>query len=1082
MHFFKRKPDLKLGSRTNTTISFSVPAQKDFESIAATAHVSPVEDVLRDVGVTTGDGLSKNEAARRLEAHGENLLQGKGGVSAWKVLTGQLANALTVVLLAALALSFGVQDFIEGAVIAAVIVLNTTVGFFQEYRAEKTMDSLRQLSSPTAFVIRNGEGIHIPAKDVVPGDIIKIKTGDVVPADLRLITVSNLEVSEQLLTGESLPVSKIIEEFESNQVDLPIGDRLNLCYASTIVTKGRGTGVCIATGMHSQIGHIAATISGKTTASGEPVVDTRPWYKRFSDKVMSFLGLKSGTLLQIKLAKLAFILLGFAIVLAIIVFSSARWDVTNEVALYGIAVAIAIIPESLIAVLTLTMAVGTKRMAKENVIVRKLDALENLGSVTDICSDKTGTLTLGKMSVLKLWLAGDSDGCEFTAEGTQDALEPVGVVRRDSDGKPLDPGGLGQGLVSTVQIASLCNVATIHKNFKKEWKSTGDPTEVALQVFATKLGQGRPALSNEIVDQLEKPTGEPAMGPIIEPKDEKDDEGKVRFSRRNSKAEPKRFRLLTEFPFSSELKRMSMIYSDTERPDTALVLVKGASERIIAASTLCRPDPEGHPDDIAPLTEARRIQYLAKAEDLATQGLRVIGLASRTMPLRKVQDISREDAEREFVFHALVGIFDPPRPETQGAVRACKQAGIVVHMLTGDHVTTAKAIALSVGIITPAAPASAVMTAAEFDGLTEKEIDALPELPLVIARCAPETKVRMIHAGKRRGKHLSMSGDGVNDSPALKLAPVGIAMGMAGSDVAKDASDLVLTDDNFNSIVVAVGEGRRLFTNIRRFIVHLLATNVAEVLILILGLSFLDDDNISVFPLSPIGVLWVNMITSSPPAFGLGLEKAPSDLMRRPPNNPKAGVFSWPVIIDCIAYGFIMGGTSLASFVIVVYGKNDGNLGVECNHDASEICKTVFRARSTLFATLIFTISLLALELKSFDRSLFALTPGQFFLKDWLANPVLLWALVGGMVSVVVPIYVPGLNTDVFYQRGISWEWGLVFGMSVVFLIWCEIWKIVRKPLVARWTLQIIDNEGLEDPSKSEKLHAPSPVGTSSSC
>ncbi|PPR03337.1 hypothetical protein CVT24_012577 [Panaeolus cyanescens] len=1062
MGIFSGKKDLRLGSRTDTTISVTVPPNNpDFSSSAHIAHTLSVQDTVDDFGTSPNNGLSKNEAARRLETYGENLLQGKGGVSAWRVLVGQLSNALTLVLLAALALSFGVQDFIEGAVIAAVIVLNTTVGFFQEYRAEKTMDSLRQLSSPTAFVIRNGESIPIPAKNVVPGDLVLIKTGDVVPADLRLISVSNLDISEQLLTGESVPVSKVTSTFGADERDIPIGDRINLAYASTVVTKGRGTGVVIATAMNTQIGRIAKVISGKTDASGEAIQDTRPWYKKAGEKVLGFLGLRHGTPLQIKLAKLAFLLLGCAIILAIIVFSVAKWKVTNEVALYAIAVAIAIIPESLIAVLTLTMAVGTRKMARENVIVRKLDALENLGGVTDICSDKTGTLTLGKMSVNKLWLAAEpSNAAEFTAEVTQDALNPAGNVRRDSDNSVLDPTTISEGLARAVRIASLCNVATIHKNLKGEWKSTGDPTEVALQVFATKLQLGRTNLTETAVEAEER-IGRPALGAIIESPNGEKPSG-LRFLEQHTKSAPKRFELKAEFPFSSDLKRMSTIYFDKEDTEQALILIKGATERVLAASISYVPNPEKEPDTIAPLTEAMRNVFMAKAEELASQGLRVIGLASRKIPVSAVEGISRDDAEKEFVFRGLAGIFDPPRPETLGAVRSCKQAGIVVHMLTGDHVTTAKAIAEAVEIISPDAPASAVMTATEFDRLTDAEIDALPELPLVIARCAPETKVRMIHAGKRRGKHLSMSGDGVNDSPALKLAPVGIAMGMAGSDVAKDASDLVLTDDNFNSIVTAVREGRRLFTNIQRFILHLLTTNVAEVVLLIVGLCFIDENGMSVFPLSPIGVLWVNMLTSSPPAFGLGLEKASPDLMRRPPHNIKDGVFSWPVIIDCIAYGIVMGGVCLMSFVIVVYGKGNGNLGADCNHHATAVCETVFRARSTTFATLIFTISLYGLELKSFDRSLFSLNPGVFFVKDLMANPVLLWSAIGGMVSVVLPIYIPGFNNRVFYQRGIGWEWGIVVGMSVVFLVWCELWKFARRPLYKRWTPSMIPHMSYE--------------------
>ncbi|KAF6762702.1 sodium transport ATPase [Ephemerocybe angulata] len=1049
MGVFKKSSGLEINRRTDTTISVTVPPNNpDFTSVAGYAHTLTIQELTEELGTSANDGLSKNESIRRLESHGENLLQGKDGVSALRVFIGQLANALTIVLVAAMALSFGVKDFIEGAVIAAVIVLNTTVGFFQEYKAEKTMDSLRQLSSPTAFVIRNGEGVAIPAKNVVPGDLVNIKVGDVVPADLRLTWVSNLEISEQLLTGESVPVAKNTETYGTEQTDIPIGDRLNLCYASTIVTKGRGKGITIGTAMNTQIGRIANAISGNDSLAEEE--DTRPWRSRWSDKIQTLTGLKTGTPLQIKLSKLAYFLFACAILLIIIVFSVARFRVTNEVVLYGIAAAIAIIPESLIAVLTLTMAAGTRTMAKEHVIVRKLDALENLGGVTDICSDKTGTLTLGQMSVQQLWLAGDSGASpEFSAETNPDALEPKGNVVRDSDKTVLEISSLPQGFRQAVLVASLCNVATIRRNLKGQWKSTGDPTEVALQVFASKLGLGRADLTGEGPEAEDRPR--PAMGKVIDygvPEHERD----VKFTDdQDKKKKEKRFDLKVEFPFSSDLKRMTTIYEDKWDSQFALVLIKGAAERILDASNSYIPSPEADPLETAPLTPEVRECFMEKYENLAAQGLRVIGLAHRKIPRDEVNGIAREEAEKDFTFLALAGISDPPRPETVGAVRACKAAGIVVHMLTGDHISTARAIAQSVEIISPDSPQSAVMTAQEFDKLSDKEIDALPELPLVIARCAPETKVRMIHAGKRRGKHMSMSGDGVNDSPALKLAPVGIAMGMAGSDVAKDASDLVLTDDNFDSIRVAVSEGRRLFANIQRFILHLLTTNVAEVLLLIVGLCFQDRDGRSVFPLSPIGVLWVNMLTSSPPAFGLGLEKAPPDLMRKPPHSTKEGVFSWPVIIDCIAYGVIMGGTCLANFVIVVYGRYGGNLGVDCNHSSSDICNTVFRARSTTFATLIFQILLYAWELKSFDRSLFSLTPGRAFYKDLWSNQTLFWSVIAGMVSVVLPIYIPGFNNRVFYQAPIGWEWGLVVGMSLVFIVWCEVWKMIRRPLYRRW-------------------------------
>ncbi|KAJ8468494.1 hypothetical protein ONZ45_g17219 [Pleurotus djamor] len=800
------------------------------------------------------------------------------------------------------------------------------------------------------------------------------------------------------------------------------------------------------------IGHIAEVMNGKDLAKGD-TPDDRRWYQRALDMLKVFLGLRTGTPLQRKLTQLAYFLFVSAFLLVIIVFSVARWHLEDDVALYAIACGVAIIPESLISVLTLTMAVGTRRMAKQHVIVRKLDALENLGGVTDICSDKTGTLTLGQMSVRKLWVAGNfSQDSEYVAESSSNALEPVGIIRRGANGPAIDPAvDLNGDLAQVVQAAALCNVASIHQDAKGTWKAIGDPTEVALQVFATKLGLGKPSLANH---------SHGSSTPIAQvmADDEKsmndndstnDNDTKVSIA--SVDAEPKRFTLLSEFPFSSELKRMTTIYADKEDPSRVICFTKGAVERILDASTTYIPSPSQDPHVTAPLTDAVKARIHQKAEELASQGLRVIAIAQRYITPEVAKDMSRDQAEQAFTFLGCAGIFDPPRPETLGAVRACKEAGIVVHMLTGDHVTTARAIAEAVEIISNDSPKSAVMTASEFDRLTDKEVDALPELPLVIARCAPETKVRMILAGKRRGKHMAMTGDGVNDSPALKLAPVGIAMGMAGSDVAKDASDLVLTDDNFDSIRSAVAEGRRLFTNIQRFIAHLLSTNIAQVLLLMIGLAFMDRNRMSVFPLSPLSILWLNMITGSTAAFGLGLEKAPSDLMKRPPHDVKDGVFTWPVICDCFSYGIIMGATCLLNFVIVIYGVEHGFLGANCNDEVTPACDAVFRARSTVFATLVFEILLYALILKSFERSLFSLNPGVPFYKDWWANQVLLWSVVIGMVSVVLPLYIPVLNTRIFYQTGIGWEWGLVIGMTLMFVAWSEVWKLIRKDLYKRW-------------------------------
>ncbi|KAG7096419.1 hypothetical protein E1B28_003858 [Marasmius oreades] len=996
------------------------------------------------------DGLSHRDATVRLEEYGENVLDGGGGTSVLKVLVRQVANALTLVLVAAMALSYGVQDWVEGAVITAVIAINVIVGFFQEYKAEKSMDALRSLSSPTANVIRDGEPVSVPARNVVPGDIVNIKMGDVVPADLRLISVLNLEIDEALLTGEALPVQKNTDamkvEVESTgeASTIGVGDLLNMAFASTVVTKGRGCGVVVATGMQTQVGGIAFSMS-KSRPDGK---EELPKSIRIYEKIMTLAGLRTGTPLQIKLSKLAYVLLVAAIILTIVVFGIAKFEISTEVAVYAIALAIGVIPEGLIAVLTITMSAGTIRMAKEHVIVRRLNALEALGGITDICSDKTGTLTQGKMIVKKVWIpSSDSSPREFDVESTSGALNPEGRVLEGHDEKQvvIDPIGMDSGLKELVTVASLCNVASITKDKENDnvWTSTGDPTEVALQVFAHKLQMGRPYL---IVDSVLNSSDGDTIDTVLDEKN-------------CPTQSSKRYQLKNEFPFDSSLKRMSTVYVDLLHPLQPLFLLKGAVERVLDASTLylkngkvaglTQKDDVITNAEVAPLDEAARNVILTSVEDIAAQGLRVLALASRRFDLRgdiEEKDplgcLVREEVERDFVFLGLVGIYDPPRPESISAVRACKEAGITVHMLTGDHAATATAIAKELKIVEPDAPKGVIMHATEFNKLTNQEIDALPALPLVIARCSPETKVRMIEAGHRRGKYLAMTGDGVNDAPALSLAPVGIAMGMAGSDVAKDASDLVLTDDNFDSIRSAIREGRRLFDNIQRFILHLLTVNVGEVLLLVIGLAFKDHHGESVFPLSPLAVLWINMITSSAPAFGLGLEKASVNVMKRPPHSMKDGIFTWPVIIDVIFYGVIMGATSMFSWVAVMYGGFDGRLGSDCN-EATDLgaCSPVFRARSTVFATLIFDILFYSWELMSLDRPLANMTPGQPFWVDLWGNQVLFWSVIIGCASVPLTIYIPGLNTKVFHQTAITWEWGVVVGMTFVFVVSCELWK-----------------------------------------
>jgi P-type Na+/K+ transporter len=616
--------------------------------------------------------------------------------------------------------------------------------------------------------------------------------GDTIPADLRIIEAMNFETDEALLTGESLPVSKASDA--SLEPDCPVGDQINMAFSSSTVTKGRCRGIVVATGMSTELGAIAKSLNANPSKIRKVKKDEegKAGPHRYLeagiltvlDFIGRFLGVNIGTPLQRKLSRLAVALFVVAVIFALVVLAANKFNTQTEVIIYAVATGLSMIPASLIVVLTITMAVGTKQMVHRNVIVRKLDSLEALGAVTDICSDKTGTLTQGKMVLRRAWIIGH--GTYSVGTGTEPFNPQVGslsflpkepLALTESDEKDSSPAStdLPPAFADFLDVASLANLASVFQaRDTGEWDARGDPTEIALQVFVMRFNHGRKTLQSQGWKQL------------------------------------------AEFPFDSELKRMSVIF---ECNGEKWVFMKGAVERVIEA---CPEYSEN---------EENRRELLKNMEALASQGLRVLALGSR-----RTKDVPTDRGEVEcgMKLLGLVGLYDPPRAESASAVAECHVAGITVHMLTGDHPATARAIAMQVGIIprdlhrlAPDVVSSMVMTARAFDRLSDEEIDSLPVLPLVIARCSPGTKVRMIDALHRRkafcamtGNYFSCSGlmvgDGVNDSPSLKRADVGIAMGLAGSDVAKDASDIVLTDDNFASIVNAIEEGRRMFDNIKK--------------------------------------------------------------------------------------------------------------------------------------------------------------------------------------------------------------------------------------------------------------------------
>ena len=807
--------------------------------------------------------------------------------------------------------------------------------------------------------------------------------------------------------------------------------------------------------MKTEIGSIAAALraQGKKTrlvkrkpdGSAKPHRYAQAWGLTAADFAGRFLGVNVGTPLQRKLSKLALLLLGIAVICAIIVLGANKFSSKREVIIYAVATGLSMIPACLVVVLTITMAGGTKRMVERHVIVRKLDSLEALGAVTsrkspaglaaiadqiiDICSDKTGTLTQGKMVVKKAWIP--SKGV-YSVGTLTDPFDPtIGVLSHDikppyqtlpeSDNADESNGSSHEDLLKDnpsldqfLNVASLANLAHVHQT-KEGWKVRGDPTEIAIQVFASRFNRNRERLAKE-----------------------------------------ESWRPVAEFPFDSNVKKMSVIFEHGSS-GKVWIFTKGAVERVIEACNSVRWEQDS---DEVQLNQTLKDQILENMEALAAQGFRVLALASKEGPSKfagaKLEH-DREEIESNLIFQGLIGLYDPPRVESADAVKQCHQAGISVHMLTGDHPGTAGAIAAQVGIIPSNSQSLAkdvadamVMTASKFDKLSDDEIDRLPVLPLVIARCTPSTKVRMIEALHRRKCFAAMTGDGVNDSPSLKRADVGIAMGQSGSDVAKDASDIVLTDDNFASILNAIEEGRRMFDNIQKFVLHLLAENIAQACTLLIGLAFKDRTGLSVFPLAPVEILWVIMITSGMPDMGLGFEKAAPDIMGRPPVSLKKGIFSTEVIVDMLVYGLWMAALCLSAFSVVLFGFGDGNLGVNCNDHYSEECDHVFRARATTFVCLTWFALFLAWEMVNMRRSFFRMQPGsKRYFTQWIydiwENKFLFWAIVAGFLTIFPTLYIPVINHVVFKHHGISWEWGVVFVEAALFFIGVEAWKWVKR-------------------------------------
>lgn len=857
------------------------------------AHALPVDEVLQRLG-TGLNGLNDDEAHRRLEVYGYNEIREERRVSAFFIWLEQFKSPLILILLAATAISY-VLSVIEGEfpvdsiLIFAIVIAASTLGFIQEYRAERAIEALKRMLTPMAKVIRGGIEKVIPAREVVPGDLLVISAGDKVAADCRIVECYDLQVDEAPLTGESAPVSKRVEPVP---VEASLPDRVNMLYAGTTVTYGKGKAVVVATGMRTELGKIAGEVAAIE-------VSETPLERRMRE-----LGGALG-----KLVIIICIVIALALLLEdLLVVGSVSIGTIIEVMLFSIALAVAVIPEALPAIVTGTLAIGMREMARRNALVRRMPAVETLGCVTVICSDKTGTLTKGEMTVKRIYV--DDRFYEVTGVG----YEPKGEIVGDPNGRAFELLMLG---------AILCNDARLVRG-EKGWSIEGDPTEAALLVAAEKAGF-------------------------------RHEEIRLKYPR------------LGEIPFSSERKRMTTIHEVDGLGRVAFM--KGAVEVILDR---CRYVQVG--DEVKELTDEIRGRILRVNEELASNALRNLAFAYKR--LDESASYSSDDVERDMIFLGIMGMIDPPREEAIEAVKICKRVGIRVVMITGDHKLTAVAIAREMRIYKDG---DIVLTGEELDRISEEELEKIVDRVTVYARVSPMHKLKIVRAWKRRGEIVAMTGDGVNDAPAVKQADIGIAMGITGTEVTKEASDMILLDDNFATIVKAIELGRWIYDNIKKYLVYLLSCNLIEIIVLSVGalISTYIFKEFSL-PLLPAHVLYINLATDGSPALALGISPAEPDIMDRPPRDPRESIFSREVLPLLLTIPLVMSPILLGLYFIEYAASGE------------------VRATTLIFLTFIFLELVVALNCRSLRFSVLKAPPHKLL----IAAVVWEAALISTLISI----------------------------------------------------------------------------------
>jgi Na+-exporting ATPase len=999
-------------------------------------HLLPSSTVMGMVEGTEA-GLTTEEAHKRMLEFGPNELEGGQQVTFLRLLIHHLLDFLMILLIVAAVVALAVQEWVDGAVILAIAIANVLIGVFQEYRAEQTLEALRGVTASMALALRDGKKVELEARELVPGDIVFLSTdgsSSGVAADMRVLECRDLSVVETTLTGESKPIHK------SPDTLTEVGDErfyANMCYNGTTVGAGKGTCLVVRTGMSTELGKIAANVQKAKNKKTD---------------------------LQRELHIVSLVLFCIGILFAIVVFAAnsfhineSRVNITNTefpscdryydvetgaeidingvpvdstnpaiyTAVYAIAMIIAIIPEELPLVLTLTMVLGVKRMTKLNVVVRQMSALENLGRVTDICSDKTGTITQASMMLTRAWLPGNRryavsgmgfnpDGDivqdfetheEMTSDDGEEAgsrtasmmeLEPMRRNRSSTqvlskeemkgDLKPEDA-----ALSIMARICGQCNGSQLHFE-NGQWTGLGQPTDVACRVFAIKMN----------------------FLPST--------------------------KMLHEYLFDSSIKRMTVVVGEDTDDDNhgrhQSVLCKGAVERIIPLCTKVVNEA----GFAVPLGEDDLLEIELAVSRLASMGLRVLAFAARGYcvgeALHDNMD-SREAAEHDMTLIGLGGLQDPPRPGVGAAVQDCRRGGINVRMLTGDHLATAISIARDVKILQK--EGEVAIDAVSFDNMTEAELDQAIDLPRVVARCTHESKVKMVHSLHRRNRVVAMTGDGVNDAPALNEANIGVAMGKSGSDVTRQVASIVLSDDNFVTIVNGVREGRRIFLSIKKFVVHVLATNVGMVLLLMIGLSFQDPNGGTVYPQSALEILILNMYVLSLPLMGLVTEPPSYDVMMEPPRKSRY-VLTKDVLSDIIMYGILLGSCAIATFTATLYGVYGGQIGCGCNSgSAGPDCTEVKRARGTTFLA----CSLILIFSAYNCRNAFEPVWRNFRTRPF--NKVMFITSCIVFVSVMIFIYVPGLNTAVFHHEMVFETWYVAIAAFLFYAVCATIWKFIKQ-------------------------------------